>query len=566
MGYSAKDADVVLRNYLSGICTNITIIPQTKNRGLEVELNTGEKIVVFVYPLVHKQDGTKNYFDTRDSGAYERMLAWNYAIENNMKYFCLGVNDSVSKYVDYVFSLECEERIVQDISGTLNGQRRAGEKGNQIIIPNTYIPSKSFDRIKNNIGVYIAVIHKNSLLDYLTNYDNRPYLLDNTILPIEPENKPNYYTNLQTKYSRNRIMFGAPGTGKSHTIKIDCERMLGKDSCDYERVTFHSDYSYAAFVGTYKPVPTVDEEGRDSITYTFVPGPFLRILIKALNNAIAVEKGLEKPKPYVLIVEEINRAHIAAVFGDVFQLLDRDGSGASEYDIHVSEDMRDFLSKALGCDPASCEKIRIPDNMFIWATMNSADQGVFPMDTAFKRRWSFKYIGVDDEEVDPQTGKENQNDSFTIAGETIEWNVLRRAINAKLCSDEIKLHEDKLMGSFFLKILDDKGNSIFDDSTKDENFIELFCDKVLMYLFEDAAKTKRKDLFKGCEANKLNRFSYVCEQFKLHGIRIFGDDFKKSYYDKEMQSRDDKIRSIGVVSVSAQTTSGNDSQSEDASE
>ena len=87
-----------------------------------------------------------------------------------------------------------------------------------------------------------------------------------------------------------------------------------------------------------------------------------------------------------------------------------------------------------------------------------------------------------------------------------------------------------------------------------------------MYLFEDAAKTKRKDLFKGCEPNKLNRFSYVCEQFKLHGIRIFGQDFKKSYYDIEMQSRDDKIKTIGVIPVSSLVTSDNDSQSEDATD
>ena len=267
-----------------------------------------------------------------------------------------------------------------------------------------------------------------------------------------------------------------------------------------------------------------------------------------------------------MIVEEINRAHIAAVFGDVFQLLDRDGKGASEYDIHVSEDMRDYLADAIGCDPTSCEKIRIPNNMFIWATMNSADQGVFPMDTAFKRRWSFKYIGVDDEEIDPISGKENQNDSFTIAGETIEWNVLRRAINAKLCSDKIKLHEDKLMGSFFLKILDEDGNSVFPEDKKNDAFIDLFSDKVLMYLFEDAVKTKRKDLFEGCESGKLNRFSYICEQFKDKGIKIFGDDFRKSYYEPELQSRNDKRKRFETPTDSSQTDSVDDSISEDTSE
>ena len=374
-----------------------------------------------------------------------------------------------------------------------------------------------------------------------------------------------YQTELSSEFPRNRILFGAPGTGKSYTIKKDSIKLLGSEnSPDYERVTFHSDYSYANFVGTYKPVPTIDENGNDSITYKYVPGPFVRVLVKALRNAIAVKEGREKTKPYLLIIEEINRAHIAAVFGDVFQLLDRDDHGVSEYDIQVSEDMRDYLADALKCDPSSCERIRIPDNMFIWASMNSADQGVFPMDTAFKRRWSFKYIGVDDEELDSD-GNEYQNDTFTIAGEEIEWNVLRRAINAKLSSDKIKLHEDKLMGPFFLKIRDKEGESIFTDSTKNEEFIQLFCDKVLMYLFEDAAKTKRKDLFEGLkEIDRINRYSYVCEQFRDIGIGIFGGDFIKSYYEVEEGIINNKKAGIQQLAPAVQTQDEQDQPQTDS--
>lgn len=166
------------------------------------------------------------------------------------------------------------------------------------------------------------------------------------------------------------------------------------------------------------------------------------------------------------------------------------------------------------------------------------------MDTAFKRRWSFNYIGIDDEEfkVDntttPATVTELQNDTFTLADGIIEWNVLRRAINMKLSGDRIKLHEDKLMGPFFIKVLDEAGASIFSSATKDEEFIELFCDKVLMYLFEDAAKTKRSDLFEGCDKNKLNRYSYVCHEFKSQGLGIFGRDFRSKEYADQLVERD----------------------------
>ncbi len=104
-------------------------------------------------------------------------------------------------------------------------------------------------------------------------------------------------------------------------------------------------------------------------------------------------------KPYLLIIEEINRSNIASVFGDVFQLLDRDSCGVSEYSIQTSEDLKLYLWNELGGDLDSYSNVRIPNNMYLWATMNSADQGVFPMDTAFKRRWEFTYLGINDNEV-----------------------------------------------------------------------------------------------------------------------------------------------------------------------
>ena len=198
-----------------------------------------------------------------------------------------------------------------------------------------------------------------------------------------------FNTEIETKYERNRIVFGAPGTGKSYELKEDCEDLLKDTNGSYERVTFHPDYSYSQFVGTYKPVMGADEK----IRYAFVPGPFMRVYVEALKSG-----RTENPQPHLLLIEEINRAKVAAVFGDVFQLLDRDDDGVSEYEIQASEDIRKYLASQLKGDPDNYQKIRIPNNMFIWSTMNSADQGVFPMDTAFKRRWNFEYLGINENE------------------------------------------------------------------------------------------------------------------------------------------------------------------------
>lgn len=1021
MAYTTNQALATLRGYLDVNENEIEIIDNTKNRGYVLTLSSGEKVVIFVYPLVHKQDNTKNYFDTRDSGALERSITWKYALLHKLKYFCLGVNDTVDKYSNYIFSLECSEEVIEKLSGTKNGVRNG--PGNQIIIPNDYIPSKDFERIVNRLGIYIAAINKNRLMNYLETYDNRPYmdlnsaqfdititddneykkaaeyllgyisetgfefpiskeriektsnefvekystdrlaaLSDEEILNnifytngdntdslcywiemnkecrelfgsisggsaykfglfqkkdtgawmtgspqkpvelsleeavkrgkeirdalvkavsiireaelhnlkdyekldddlneaigeqfagwgwfhkycaiicsdklscyhstdwqnhilrcfgIEPSSKyyarsgqiamienyaglyyseffnatydrfgsiknfvrigtsdegksyvsewskrgvigigwknlgslteyaagdgldrnsistkleemyyPNdnrtaarkageisrfystdentifvamagekliafvddigayfydsntpmahmktgkwhfyfnendslptktegklttcysvsdsenirflydkyyygtennqdeediadpeernkrlfrrwmnlqvkpegdsdagepyskdsinayvsnisntslsddsdkslfftddvivvkdriivlektekknntqksavkkylqylialkgdcipliYNTNIETSYERNRIIFGAPGTGKSYELKKDCMNYLKDKSGTYERVTFHPDYTYSQFVGAYKPV--TDDDGK--IRYDFVPGPFMRVYVDALKTG-----RTDNPQPHILIIEEINRAKVAAVFGDVFQLLDRDDDGVSEYEIQATEDVKKYLSKELGGKPDNYQRIRIPNNMFIWATMNSADQGVFPMDTAFKRRWNFEYLGI------------NQNDdqikgSILLGSEltqNIEWNILRRAINEKLAT-EYKVNEDKLMGPFFLSKKVIKTISDADSTIEDaERFLNAFKSKVIMYLYEDAAKQYKHKLFAGCDDT--TKYSSVCKEFDRIGMLIFGEDFEERYY------------------------------------
>lgn len=361
---------------------------------------------------------------------------------------------------------------------------------------------------------------------YVQNYKRfhgYPFGTTRTISPI---------TSYSSNKPRNLIVFGAPGTGKSHYLKMQKDELLAAGG-GYERVTFHPDYTYSQFVGSYKPV--TDSNGE--IAYKFVPGPFMRVFVEAYKSSMA-----QTTLPYLLIIEEVNRAKVSAVFGEVFQLLDRINN-VSEYPIMPSEDIRNYLADNLGGTPDSYKEIQIPDNMFIWASMNSADQGVFPMDTAFKRRWSFKYIGVDEEEFSG-TGSMKENNvpgKFTIGTEIIEWNILRRAINAKLSSREMKVHEDKLMGPFFIKtkeLVDAAGNF-----TDEPAFIDTFKQKVLMYLFEDVAKTKGTTLFEGCQ-DVCSRYSYVCDAFDNDGIGIFGKSFKADYYDKEKVKADAKYAAL----------------------
>ncbi len=315
-----------------------------------------------------------------------------------------------------------------------------------------------------------------------------------------------------------RIFFGAPGTGKSYELSKEAKEYFGEN---FERVTFHPNYMYGNFVGAYKPFPKVlknadgtikrDEDGniQESISYEYVAGVLMCQLLKALKNPTI---------NYLLIVEEINRANVAAVFGDIFQLLDRDGSGESEYVITVSKELQEFLKKEfnecsldenvkkkLGND---FSKIFLPKNFYVWATMNSADQGVMPMDTAFRRRWEFKYLGID--EAANKNRDEFVNYRFKVnPTETVNWDEFRRELNKKLSA--LNIPEDKLIGPYFVS------KSILEDTDIDK-LTETIKNKVLMYLYEDAAKAFRSSLF---AEGKYSTYSTVCKFFGENALHLF---------------------------------------------
>lgn len=599
MAYTYRDAIETAYKYLGINKKTVRIIDNTNGRGIVYSFE-GEEIVVFIYPISCKQNNKQNFFDTRDSGAKERATTWQYAIDKGLRYFCFGFNEEQDRYSNYILSLESDENSISNISFRKSTDSSA--TGTQVNIPADFIPQSKFERIITPKGFYIAAIHKDHIAEYIRYFDNRPYLTDHVDYlddESEDEQNPVFNTGINSPFARNRIIFGAPGTGKSYRLNKERKELVGEDNeTDYERVTFHPDYSYANFVGTYKPVmvsnrktaadkdtdyvisilndegktaqekydvlfdrfkdggltrlpvllglytdeifKTRKQDGTDAtgdysvernlgkairkyvslltgqesssdIAYEYVPGPFMRVYVNALKSA-----RTDNPKPYLLIIEEINRANVAAVFGDIFQLLDRGEDEVSEYPIQASEDIKKYLAKELGGKPEDYNKIKIPDNMFIWATMNSADQGVFPMDTAFKRRWDFTYIGIDDNDDEIQ-GK------YVILGngtsQKVEWNKLRKAINRFLAKQ--KINEDKQLGPYFLSrkiVIPESGDEIDRD-----RFCEAFKNKVIMYLFEDAAKQKRPSLFEGC-FDSSSRYSEICKEFDEKGVGIFNHE------------------------------------------
>lgn len=266
------------------------------------------------------------------------------------------------------------------------------------------------------------------------------------------------------------IYYGAPGTGKSYTI-----RKKEKGGLHTIRTTFHPDCDYATFVGCYKP-HCKRNTGR--ITYEFVEQAFLTAYIQAWQNP---------QQEIALIIEEINRGNCAQIFGDIFQLLDRDDDGWSTYPIKADTDISDYLEdlaiigygkmmiKRYGKDKAGYKYMALPPNMSILATMNTSDQSLFPIDSAFKRRWEWKYIKIK-EGKDENGNKLNWKVDVKIddTEEQLSWWAFIQKINEIIAS--MTSSADKQLGYFFCCA---KNNEIDKDT---------FVSKVIFYLWNDVFK------------------------------------------------------------------------------
>ena len=314
------------------------------------------------------------------------------------------------------------------------------------------------------------------------------------------------------------IYYGAPGTGKSHTVKKYTE---GESVV---RTTFHPDSDYSTFVGCYKPT-TKEVEMRDvtgkviiehgqpvtenRIIYQFVDQSFLQAYIKAWKLYAEAEDGVD-PKKQFLIIEEINRGNCAQIFGDLFQLLDRNDSGFSEYFIHADKDMQKHISNAFKdclikeshkdtinslypkdddvvAKVLSGEILLLPNNLYIWATMNTSDQSLFPIDSAFKRRWDWEYEPIK---------YKNTDWIINIQNNSYSWESFQREINKRVFAANNS--EDKMLGDYFVNPAD----GIITE--------KMLLNKILFYLWNDVCKDGEGDIFKTSATDEIS-FS------ELHG-------------------------------------------------
>lgn len=365
----------------------------------------------------------------------------------------------------------------------------------------------------------------NAIKQYYCFLKAREVVLGNT----KPIDNASGNTKNIDNLSCQQIFYGAPGTGKSHRINEETE---GESVI---RTTFHPDSDYSTFVGAYKPtmglLPICDERGqpmkigssvlhKEQIVYEFVDQAFLQAYVNAwkyyAQNSFAAKKQF-------LVIEEINRGNCAQIFGDLFQLLDRNDNGFSDYPINADKDMKKQLRKAFnGIRIDNAESINqlyhgrdivnevlagdillLPDNLYIWATMNTSDQSLFPIDSAFKRRWEWQYMPIG-----KGYNKDGSEIKWAIEGATkkYDWWSFIENINAQIA--EATQSEDKKLGFFFCKATDNLIST------------EKFVGKVIFYLWNDVFKNYGFEgpIFKDIDGTELSFAKFYKSDMKGNAI------------------------------------------------
>ena len=405
----------------------------------------------------------------------------------------------------------------------VRGDRKAyanAETGGNSQIKDFFI-NKLHLTVENNLSDYFAFYKldtDNYLLFYVPKllYDNFIQLFKAEIPPFNVENK---VAKIDIDYSIQQIFYGAPGTGKSHAVKTETEAWEKRGRV--VRTTFHPDSDYSTFVGAYKPttesvqrydiynkpmtrdgVPVMEQ----IITYEFVEQAFLQAYIDAWKN---------RDEPEFLIIEEINRGNCAQIFGDLFQLLDRGNDGYSEYAIKADKDLQKHLCKAFEDveiadypNVKTGKELLLPGNLYIRATMNTSDQSLFPIDSAFKRRWDWKYVPI-------AKGNENGTElnwMIEVDGDLYDWWTFVTTINKHVF--DTTNSEDKQLGFFFCKAMDNIISA------------ETFVCKVIFYLWNDVFKDFGFDdkIFEDKEDNENPKLSF--DKFYMANGKVNSEKIK----------------------------------------
>lgn len=400
--------------------------------------------------------------------------------------------------------------------------------------------------IDKTTGKNLVVFRPEFIYFYIENYKNLQYdyLEKNGNITETSELHTDKYEEKRLVTGTNTLLYGVPGSGKSWTI----EHEYCKASTNVERLVFHPDYTYSDFIGQI--LPNVAEDGQ--VSYKFTPGPFTTILKDAYHNP---------EKEYILIIEEINRGNAPAIFGEVFQLLDRKSEntqyddelpvGTSEYGI-----TNENIAKVVYGDAR--HKVRIPSNLSIIGTMNTSDQNVFTLDTAFQRRWEMRLIENNFEHVDKKLA------DAEILDTRVTWKKFCTEINNIIVGNNARMTsaEDKRLGAYFVHLQD----LIFDDKMghlsegeydalrkKEENhnlnegdknrLAEIrnamkqnrrFPEKVIKYLWDDAFKFNREIVF---NTNEYQSLEQVIRKFMysegINRFDMFRDNVKDAFTHSE---------------------------------
>ena len=420
-----------------------------------------------------------------------------FAKKHQLRYYLFSIftkEDSMARGLDkfnlkeYAISIETN----LDIEGSRRDLRSIYDYANEKLNDRKFLKcSRENYKVDINEASFIYIgspehPYKDAFENFINIFDSRPYL--NSTSDIQGA----VYVAENSKQPLQQIFYGAPGTGKSHTVDKD----YVKDNKCF-RITFHPDTDYASFVGCYKP--KMGGASGEDITYSFVPQVFLNAYIYAWNHP---------DEPTYLVIEELNRGNCAQIFGDIFQLLDRQKTvhpGYSKYTINADSDIATYLSGELK-DKESYEKIireiyglkefdfsilALPSNLNILATMNTSDQSLFPIDSAFKRRWEMEYVGVNYTDAEQFTVVIDESHKYS-------WSEILKGLNGYIKQE--KHSTNKILGNRFVQA--DENNVIS---------AVVFRDKVLFFLFNDVFKDEdefRTDFFGG---NDELYFEDLCE-------------------------------------------------------
>lgn len=319
--------------------------------------------------------------------------------------------------------------------------------------------------------------------------DNEEPVVENALCTFESE----------IKNGKNVVVYGTPGCGKSYYVQNTLLKEFGVSNDEQHRIrtTFYQDYTNTDFVGQI--IPKVKED--KSVTYEFNPGPF----------ALAMKMAIERPnEPVALVIEELNRGNAASIFGDIFQLLDRTEEGKSQYKI-TNVNLQDYLNKVFKDKNIHFDYIVIPSNLYIVATMNTSDQNVFTLDTAFKRRWKF-------EKLPNVFAKDHEYAEYYVPGMTgVTWRHLVDSINRYIVKNADELSsEDKQLGVYFIG-----KETLCKEQTGETDVVKKkeFAYKLLEYLWDDVAKYNHVDWF-GPDIKTLDQ---LIVEYMEKGQKVFID-------------------------------------------